>query len=117
MDKLVRSQIEHVVLPPRLPGKREKNLLEIENALHDRLLEAAECVCLELPLDASTLSDWETMIHALAASKSINEAESLDKTILQTQLRDLVPGQTLIMHISEQNAGLLMRYVQGKHGM
>jgi hypothetical protein len=95
------------LLQPRLPGKREENLVDIENALNDRLLEAARSMQGLTSPHAYAL--WDTTRSILLASKSLNAGGTLDKRRLLEELRSLQRGITLILHITEQNAGLLIR--------
>jgi hypothetical protein len=106
-NRLLQSQVDHVVLQPRLPGKREENLVDIDNALNDRLLEGARSMQGLTSPHAYAL--WDTTRCILLASKSLNAGGTLDKRRLLQELRSLQRGITLILHITEQNAGLLIR--------
>lgn len=107
VSSLFESTVNHVVLPPRLPGKEESRLDQIENALINRLLDAT---CTLRDRANSEFSEkWERIRYALQICKVVNDGGKLDKTSLVTEFRRLKRNDLLILHIAEQNAGLLIR--------
>ena len=101
------SQLHHIVLPPLLPGQREKNLTEIENSLNDRLVEAAKVIRNFASPESYQL--WDAVRRTLLVSKSICLAGAVNSHRLIDEFGLLPSGTTLILHIAEQNAGLLIR--------
>ena len=101
------SQLNHIVLPPRLPAKPESNLVQIENLLHDRLIDASKTIRDSLP--SAAYQQWDTIRLILAISSSINSTGAVNGHLLAKELASLTPGTTIILHIAAQNAGLLIR--------
>lgn len=104
---LLESLANHVALPPRLPGKRESQLDQIENALTDRLLDASRTI---RDLTHGEISQqWDGIRRILQTCRTINAGGKLDKKQLLTEFRGLGSKHVLIVHVAEQNAGLLIR--------
>lgn len=110
---LVESLIYHIGLPPKLPGKRESRptLDLLENALADRLLAAA---CTMRDTSTGLTSErWESTRRSLQVCKSLNARGKLSTTSLVPELRRLEQEELLILHVSAQNAGLLVYRQRG----
>lgn len=101
------SLVNHIALPPRLPGKRENDIPQIERKLTDRLLNAART--LRQLTDSEISSQWEGVRHLLQNCKNANEGGKLNKTSLLAHFRRLEREESIILHVAEQNAGLLIR--------
>ncbi|OMP87747.1 hypothetical protein BK809_0007836 [Diplodia seriata] len=114
--RLLKAQFNHLVLPTRLPGKRDDNLARIETAIADRLLDA--CRFLQESATIDDYHDWDHLRRVLLATKTVHSNGKIDKVALiqELQLRGLGPDGFLILHVTEQNAGLLIRRVYGDHG-
>ena len=106
-SSLLESLFNHIALPPRLPGKGDGNLNEIQDALTNCLLDASRTLRDQTTGELSR--QWETIRNILHISKTVNAGGKLDKTSLLTQFRRLERKDLLILHIAEQNAGLLIR--------
>ncbi|OAG39983.1 hypothetical protein AYO21_05856 [Fonsecaea monophora] len=106
--KLLRAVVNHVVLPPNLPEKVDNNLEEINRDLLLRVRDA----CLEL--DTVTKGEFQQQLGLLQSSldhcQNIHASVHLDSLQLQRAFRRLQIGEVLVIHISEQNAGLLVRH-------
>lgn len=97
----------HVALPPRLPGKHDHKIEDIEYAMTVRLLNASR----ELrDLMYKEFGDqWDTICRSLQICKTVNAGGKLNKASLVVEFRRLEPKDLLILHVTEQNAGLIVR--------
>jgi hypothetical protein len=98
----------HLVLPARLPGKQDDNLREISLALAERLLKATQYI--SRIQDNSFAAEWASLGRALQSCKLLHASGALDKEVLQRAFKELDKGDTLIIHVAEQNVALLVRY-------
>jgi hypothetical protein len=108
---LLESLCHHVALPAQLPHRREGNLEEIETALANLLLNACN------DLKDLTRYDrfgphWDCIRGAIKTARLLNAGGKLDSNTLLTAFCELDGNQILIIHVSEQNAGLLIRRVE-----
>ncbi len=103
----MESLIHHVALPPRLPGRREGRIDTIELALVNRLLDATRTLC--SVSDGALYRHWDTTCRTLQVCKELNAGGKLSKASLITEFRTQGVGELLILHVTEQNAGLLVR--------
>lgn len=103
----------HICLPPRLPGVQDANLAAVESALLERLHSAA--VQLLSQVSEPLHSSYAALQTSLQACRSVHINRRLDRRMLAEELLKLQPDCILILHITEQNAGLLIwrqaRYV------
>jgi hypothetical protein len=98
----------HLVLPPRLPGRQDAKLIQIGNDLLERLIKATRL----LASLSNQNGQWECLRRALQTCKVVNEGGKLNKASLLSTFRDLKDNDFLILHVTEQNAGLLVRRQQ-----
>lgn len=106
---LLRSVLDHVVLPPNVPGKREtdESYEEISNNLLARLLRAckqAEGVAGQPFSDAIC-----SLSESLQACRELNQGR-LDKETMLRYFAQIKPQDVLILHVIEQNAAILIRH-------
>ena len=78
-----------------------------EHALTDRLLDA--CRTLRDLTEGDLSSQWDSIRNILRICRAVNNGERLNKNSLLTEFRRLERKDLLILHVSEQNAGLLIR--------
>jgi hypothetical protein len=92
----------HLVLPPRIPGSRPADSHELNKSLIQRLRKAVDFTAKALPIPGGLqeVSDSLTECYKL-------HLKGLDKASLVDAFSCL-GSQTLILHIAEQNAGLLI---------
>ncbi|KIW32045.1 uncharacterized protein PV07_03620 [Cladophialophora immunda] len=106
--RLLRAVVNHVLLPPDLPDKIDNNLAEINRDLLLRVQKA----CIELGI--ATKGEYRQELRLLQSSLDhcfrIHASTYLDKLQLQRAFCRLRVGEILIVHINEQNAGLLIRH-------
>lgn len=96
----------HLVLPPRLPGTQDSKIAAVESALLDRVHSTAVNLLKEVP--GPLQSSYAALQTSLQACRSIHINRNLDRRTLSEELLKLQPDCILILHITEQNAGLLI---------
>ncbi|EHK39909.1 hypothetical protein TRIATDRAFT_161231, partial [Trichoderma atroviride IMI 206040] len=112
---LLRSVLDHTILPPNVPGKREKEERygEISDNLLTRLLRACK--------QAESLSSqpFSDAIHSLSVSleacRELNRGR-LDKETMLRYFAQIKPQDVLILHVTEQNAAILVRHEIDENG-
>ena len=87
----------HIVLPAKLPGGEDVNVEKINQRLVERLIHSAR--------------DFkDSFVDAdIQCCKSLNASGKLNRTSLLAEFRRLGRNDLLILHVSEQNAALLIR--------
>ena len=107
---VLESLCNHVALPPRLPGKQEHSINQIEHALTERLLDASRTLRDLVNLTNNGFGvQWDCIRRVLQTCKAINTGGKLNATSLLTEFRQVERNDLLILHVAEQNAGLLIR--------
>ncbi|KIV78785.1 hypothetical protein PV11_06395 [Exophiala sideris] len=106
--KLLRGVFNHVVLPPNVPGSADKNLSEINCDLLGRIHTA--CTQLRENLGGHYDKELDLLLRSLVHCQSLHTSLHLDSAQLQRAFRSLKHGEVLIIHVVEQNAGLLISY-------
>jgi hypothetical protein len=96
----------HVVLPRDVPGREDKHLYRSESELIRRLNDAVKSLVPHAPLDDVSCIDAVRL--ALSTCDSLNVDGKIDKTLLMTELRQLETKHALVLHVTEQNAALLI---------
>jgi hypothetical protein len=95
----------HLVFPPRLPGAQSK-IAAVEKALLDRLQYTAAALHDQVPSQFRV--SYEALQTSLQACRNIHINRNLDRQTLTRELLKLQPNIVLILHITEQNAGVLI---------
>lgn len=115
--KLSRSLLEaiiaHVLLPPKLPGRQDSVLHQIEKALATYAVQASSTLR-DLLLRDNSHTHWDSIRSLLQTCLTVNSGRSLDHTRLVEAFGTLRTGHPLILHVVEQNAGLLIRKAYDK---
>ena len=111
MASLLDLVINHIALPPTLPGRADLTINAIDRDIVARLI--ASC---RTARDATTDHDlirlWDDTRYTLQTCKQLNDAGRLREDSLKEEFGRLKPGGLLILHVREQNAGLIIhRYV------
>ncbi|KAF3491029.1 uncharacterized protein GIQ15_00546 [Arthroderma uncinatum] len=105
-----RSRLEyvfnHIVLPPRLPGKAESCPDDIQFDLLS-FLQGASCT-LNDDLDGGLSAVGLSVHKILEICKSTNAGGKLDKSTLLREFQKIERKVPIILHVKEQNAGLLI---------
>lgn len=105
-DALLFHVYNHVVLPRNVPGRENSNLYQVESEIGRRLTNATKQLAQHAPLD--DLAHLDTIRLMLSTCTAINIDGKIDKTMLIRELRQLEDRQALALHVTEQNAGLLI---------
>jgi hypothetical protein len=105
-EHLLNQLYYHVVLPRKLPREEEKALADIESELAARLGNAVKSIIQHAPLhDHSSL---DTIRLSLLAARTINANRAITSNGLMKELQQLDAKQALILHVTAQNAALLI---------
>jgi hypothetical protein len=104
---LLESLFNHIALPPRLPGRQDIRLDRVERGLVERLLDATVNLS-RLPHNDS-VNEWGSLRRSLETCRRVNSGGRLTKTSLLTALRELQGRDFIALHITEQNAALIIR--------
>ncbi|KAI9765237.1 MAG: hypothetical protein M1840_007729 [Geoglossum simile] len=113
---LLELVFNHVALPPQLPAKQDgrNDQIRVERALTDRLLDASRTLRDNTRDEFG--SHWERIRHLLQTCKTVNAGAKLDRPTLLSNLRTLERNDLVILHVAEQNAGLLIRRLHNTWG-
>lgn len=105
--ELLESLFNHIALPARLPGRQDKKLDIIERALVERLQDATAKM-LRLP-GIDFVNDLHSLRRSLDTCRRVNSGGRLTKASLLTALQGLRSRDFIALHITEQNAALIIR--------
>lgn len=105
---LLESVFNHLVLPPKLPGRLDPDNEGIEYSILTRLIRA--CDILGKFTGQEFAETWASIRHSLRVCLNVNQGRLEKASILQV-FCDLQPNDLLILHVVEQNAALLI----GRH--
>ncbi|EFE35669.1 uncharacterized protein ARB_05713 [Trichophyton benhamiae CBS 112371] len=105
--------VNHIVLPPRLPGKEEV----CEDDVQCELLAFLQAASITLKADSDTEINavGRSIFNVLEICKATNLRGKLDKSSLLHQFRKFQPNTPILLHVKEQNAGLLI-WKDERHG-
>ncbi|KAK6539145.1 hypothetical protein TWF694_009389 [Orbilia ellipsospora] len=103
------AMFNHIVLPPQLPGKEDNDVDRISGGL----LTLLSSVVREMRSLASTgyYREFSLLYQSLMNYKQISVNGIISKQILLQQFRTLEPREQLILHVTKQNAALLVHRV------
>ncbi|KAB8271491.1 hypothetical protein BDV30DRAFT_228123 [Aspergillus minisclerotigenes] len=109
-SKILPLTFNHVVLPPKLPGKRETEVqvLEVHNDLLSRVIDAVGQ--LKEISDAKAVVAWKSIEKTLRTLREVSTEGWVNEASLLGALKELQPGNAIILHVALQNACILIRY-------
>ena len=107
MASRLKSVINHIAFPPKLPDKLDEDLEGINDEILLTVLHAVRIIREVVTTDL--LPSWESLRYVLQTCKDLNTEGKLKKSSLLTEFRILKSNDTLILHVTEQNAGLLIQ--------
>ena len=102
----VESVFNHLVLPPKLPGQQDIDIVSIQQSILNRLIHA--CNTLRKLTSQDFMETWTSVHQSFLVSLNVN-AGCLEKASLLQEFSALRQKDLLILHIVEQNAALLVR--------
>ena len=105
-EALLQHIYHHVVLPRNVPGREDSNLHQVEVEITRRLINATKQFTLHAPLD--DLAKLGTIRLMLSTCGALNVEGKIDKNMLAKELQQLEDRQALVLHVTEQNAALLI---------
>lgn len=97
----------HLVLPPKLPHRRDPNLNEIEADLINRLIACVKHIR-DLP-DNGSHSTWNAIERGLQATNIIHSSGHVDRDVLARELNGLGEADFVVVHVHAQNCALFIR--------
>ena len=97
----------HLVLPPKLPGEQDTDNQSISDEVLARLTHATTTLGKLAGLEQA--STWHAVRQSLRRCHSLHASGRLEKQSLSSEFRYLKHDQSLILHIIEQNAALIIR--------
>ncbi|KAK8186362.1 hypothetical protein BC567DRAFT_189406 [Phyllosticta citribraziliensis] len=103
---ILERLIFHVVLPEKLPGRQEESNPEIAAALTERLLQASRTLRDHAPHEDFQL--WDDLRRIIITAEEVNRNGQPSKAALIKAFHELEPGGVIILHVREQNAGVLI---------
>lgn len=110
-EPLLLQVYHHAVLPRDVPGREDSNLFQIESELAGRMTDAVKSLIRHAP--SKDFSSLDTIRLALSTCRSLNVEGAIDKTLLVKELQQLDTKYLLMLHVTEQNAALLIyRYTE-----
>lgn len=105
-ENLIKAIFSHIVLPPKLPGHHDAQSELIENDLTERMVKGVDFLIAQ---SHGTIKDaWLDLKLSLGFCQKINNGGSVNKKALIESFYHLCPGISIIVHATEQNAGLFI---------
>jgi len=105
-DRIFDYQFNHVFLPPRLPHLSDNQLLG-DRALLERLVQCA--AAFRDLNDPQFYPQWSSVCRTLRTFAVMHRNGSLSKLALRSSFNDVKDGGIVILHITIQNSGLILR--------
>ncbi|TGO19500.1 hypothetical protein BTUL_0004g01400 [Botrytis tulipae] len=104
-NSVMESLVNHIVLPPRLPGRDDRNE-GLESAIIDHFITASRSM---RGITRDKLSEnWDWIRRSLETAKLLNNRGRLSRDTLLSEFQSLQKNVYLILNIAEQNAALLI---------
>lgn len=105
-ENLIKAIFNHIVLPPKLPGRHDAQSAAIEKDLVKRMVRGVDFLIARS--DGSIKDALLDTKLSLGFCQDINHGGSVNKKALIESFYHLCPGISIIVHVTEQNAGLLI---------
>lgn len=105
-EPLLQAVFNHIALPPRLPGRMDEEMEDVEMALVTRLLKAVDDIHTGESRIVEKAADggWSSLRRSLELCRTIRG----DGRVLSEILSEIQRGDGVTIHVAEQNAGLLV---------
>ncbi|KUJ24466.1 uncharacterized protein LY89DRAFT_663197 [Mollisia scopiformis] len=104
---LYESLFNHLVLNPRPPGHQDSRIDIIERAIIERVRDATNKLC-SLP-DNAHFDALQSLRRSLDTCTRVNAGGRLTRAALLRAFQELDGKDMIIIHVGQQNAGLLVR--------
>jgi hypothetical protein len=105
---LLESLFNHVALPPRLPGKLETSIDQIDDELVARLLSVIKPFVTGHP-DSHLSMTMQNLHRSLNIARRVNAGGKLTKSSLLDAIRAFNGEEMIIIYVLEQNSAILLR--------
>ena len=106
-SNVLELTFNHVAFPPKLPGKCDSKIEDVDRDLLTRLRTAVSTI--KNYADNEFASIWDDIDESLAICQPLNESSFINRQALESALQSLKPNHTIILHVTKQNAGLIIR--------
>ncbi|KUL85151.1 hypothetical protein ZTR_06218 [Talaromyces verruculosus] len=111
-SNVLELTFNHVAFPPKLPGKRDSKIEDVDRDLLTRLRTAVSTI--KNYADNEFTSTWDDIDESLAICQPLNESSFINRQALESALQSIKPNHTIILHVTKQNAGLIIRSSGGR---
>ena len=101
------SVFNHLVVPPQIPGKQDVDIEGISNDILVRLIQAT--ATLGRLAGQEQASTWHAIRQSLRRCQSLHVLGRLEQRSLISELQSLKHNASLVLHVMEQNAALIIR--------
>ncbi|KAI1930837.1 hypothetical protein LOZ65_001413 [Ophidiomyces ophidiicola] len=106
-DETLGQVFNHIVFPPKLPGQQDASPENVRENLTNRIIDAT--LILKNNSTAEFLPAWSLIEDSLNTFRQINDAGFVNQVELLDAFKLLQPHHAIILHIVDQNAGVLIR--------
>jgi hypothetical protein len=106
---LLSRVFNHLVLPPKLPGKQDHDLDSVGSEILVRLIQATKTLDGLEGHSQDQESPWSSVRQSLLRCQSLHDSGRLEKQSLVSEFVQLKHNRPLILHITEQNAAVIVR--------
>ncbi|KAI1753021.1 hypothetical protein F4782DRAFT_95691 [Xylaria castorea] len=111
---LLGSVFNHLVLPPKVPGAQDIHIDAVSRNILTRMIHATN-TAINLASDVPWREAYQNLQDSLQACLELNRGR-LERSSLLKHLQKLDLGKVIILHVKEQNAGLLIRRDKNENG-
>lgn len=113
-DRTLEYLFNHIFLPPQLPHRDDHQNGAGDRALIEHLTEY--CHLFRDLNHSEHYTQWSTILRTLRTFATLHRNnKSLSKNALTSAFRDVKDGAIIILHVSMQNSGLIIRKVAGDY--
>lgn len=107
---LLELAYNHIALPPKLPGKRDAHVTNVEKQLVGRLIRATEILAGYLGGEYNEA--WDYVRKSLETCRELNDGGILEKSRLLEAFKTIRASdeKSLVLHVAEQNAAIIVRF-------
>ncbi|KAE8553420.1 hypothetical protein EYB25_004802 [Talaromyces marneffei] len=107
-SRVLELTFNHIAFPPKLPGTRDAKVEVVEKDILTRLRTAVH-ITKAYSSDNDATSVWEGLEESLEICQFVNENSFINREAMESTLLSIKPHHTLILHVTQQNAGLIIR--------